>query len=94
METEGLRVNIKKTKIMEVQVDGHALYIERSVVERCICEVRPLVERPTEYAVVSYESLEVVNKFRYLSDVISAGLPPRCFHCAQKLFFIVARPGW
>ena len=37
----------------------------------CTCEFRPLKGLPAESAVVSNESLEVVNKFCYLGDMIS-----------------------
>ena len=39
---------------------------------KCTGEIRPLEGLPSESVVVSNESLEVVNKFCYLGDMISA----------------------
>ena len=39
---------------------------------KCTGEIRPLEGLPEEYVAVSNESLEVVNKFCCLGDIISA----------------------
>ena len=51
---------------------GRLRFIPDYKCRKCTGQIRPVEGLPTESIVVNNESLEVVNKLCYLSDMISA----------------------